>query len=80
MVNVEILCKTQCKSLRISSVKLCINNWFNLKLVNNPRFPLRIAHFSTIFPTTNHPLFTPMVFHFFTYPTTTTTNNLIVIN
>ncbi len=80
MVNVEILCKTQCKSMRISSVKLCIKNWFNLNFVNNPRFPLRIAHFSTIFPTIKPPLFKAVVFHFFTVPTTTTTKNNNYIN
>ena len=76
MVNVEMLCKTQCKSLRILSAKLCIKNWFNFKLANNLCFPLRITHFSTAFPTIKYPLFTPMVFHFFTAPTTTTTKNI----
>lgn len=80
MANVEIMCKTRCKPMRISRVKFCIKILFKLFSVKNSIFPPRFQYFSTTFPTNKSPLLQPSVFHLFTTPTTTTTKNLIINN
>lgn len=70
---VEIMCKTQCKSLRISRVKLLHSYNFFIQNVKNLFFPPTFPIFPTIFPTTYFPLLQARLFHFSTDPTITTT-------
>ncbi len=66
--NVEIMCKTQRKSMRKSIVNLC-------EKLSNPHFCTTKSTFSHIFPhfftgllTTFPSLYHPNLFHFFTPP------------
>ncbi len=71
---VQIMCKSQFKSLRILLVKLCekLNQVKNH--VQITRFPHTFSAFFTNFPTTHSPLSPPNLFHFFTGSTITTIN------
>ncbi len=74
---VEILCKTICKTLRIFLAKIRVKLLFNKNQCKNFIYSHLKSPFSTIFLTIKSPLFSINFFHYFTYPTITTTNKLI---
>ena len=76
--NVEIMRKTLRKSLRKSCVKSCEkfnNQQFG---VEKHGFPHTFSSFPTDFYTTKSPLYLSNLFHFYTYVTTTTINNILI--
>lgn len=73
---VQILCKIPFKSLRKSYAKFCVKFLINTNCVEIQTFPPTFPHFFTAFPTTNHSLSPPSLFHFFTSPTITIINKL----
>ena len=76
--NVQIVCKTTLKSPCISTAKLCAKNLFTHPDVQNPDFSTTCSIFFTHFPTTPPPLVSPLLFHYSTDPTNTTTINNII--
>lgn len=74
--NVDIMCKTICKTTCISYAKLCANHKKFTQYVENITFPPTFPNFFAMFFTTIQPLFIPKLFHFFTKPTITIINKL----
>lgn len=70
--DVEIVCKSTCKTMCKFIVKLCAKLKNIIHQVEILTFPPTFTTFHTTFPTINHYLLLPKLFHLFTDPTNTT--------